>query len=447
MRLIKPPAHETCRRIVDLTEFNFLQAIHRDMSGTQTIPHQITNNNKTNSLATMGSDLLELRGTSGERWLIKKRVMVIGRGPDADIRLEATERPAIARLVSRAGRLLIEDLEGDLVFVDGVPARRAPLELGSVIRIGSVLLVVARQESANPMPIEDQVAATGDSNVLIHGKPGGLQEITARMLHQSSDRRGPFLSIDCSAVPPAMLERELFGEPSDESPAFGAITLARGGTLYLHEVLDLPRATQDRLVDELRRQSHGASPVRVVASTTRDVDRAIIADGLSIDLHAMLARSELSLRGLADRREEIAQVAQTVAQRQSNEAVVLSTDALEAMMLHDWPLNEQELESVMAGVLHADATRVELEHLRPEFNRLHERRRAQGRRRRRRADQDGDPRERVLEALRVHKGNVRRASKEAGYSRGHFYRLLDQFKIDPATFRRASGAAATHAIS
>ncbi len=201
--------------------------------------------------------------------------------------------------------------------------------------------------------------APRDVAVFVQGPSGSGKEVLARFLHSHSRRRqGPFVAVNCAAIPENMLEATLFGH---ERGAFtgadrarrGKFLEAAGGTLLLDEITEMPIELQPKLLRALQEQEvepiGAGSPVptniRVIATSNRDLKSAV-ADGLlREDLYYRLNVFPLRLPSLADRREDIPPLAARFATR---EGVQLSDDALSTLLAHDWPGNVRELENCIA---------------------------------------------------------------------------------------------------
>jgi two-component system nitrogen regulation response regulator NtrX len=210
------------------------------------------------------------------------------------------------------------------------------------------------------------VASTG-SRVLITGPSGGGKETVARLIHQGSKRAdGPFVVVNCSALPAERLELELFGTDSENAADLrvsGAFEMAHGGTLVLKEVADLPIPLQSRLARVLQEQSFtrdGGSTrvevdVRVLASTARVLHDEIAAGAFREELYHRLNVVALRVPPLSERREDIPEVANDLLQRVADAtglpARPIGEDTLAALQGHDWPGNVRQLRNVIERLL------------------------------------------------------------------------------------------------
>jgi len=210
-----------------------------------------------------------------------------------------------------------------------------------------------------------ETVAPTDSTVLIQGESGTGKEIIARYIHELSTRtEGPFLSINCGALPESLLESELFGHVKgsftgaikDKIGLFGAATK---GTFFLDEIGETTPATQVKLLRALQHRevipvgSTDAVPVdtRVVAATNRDLDEEIRTGNFRSDLYYRLNVISLHLPPLRQRQDDIPLLAEYFLQRaatQRNEPVKRLTDsAREALLGYAWPGNVRELENAL----------------------------------------------------------------------------------------------------
>ena len=244
-------------------------------------------------------------------------------------------------------------------------------ELGMVGRAPAMQEVYSRIEKVAPSP----------TTVLITGESGTGKELVARALHERSDRAdGPFIQVNCGAIPENLFEAELFGF---ERGAFtgavaskpGRFELADGGTLFLDEVGELPvdmqvkllRALQEGTIDRVGGIRPLTVDVRVVAATNVDLSQAVEAGAFRKDLYYRLNVIPIPLPPLRERREDIPLLAMHFLGRFNDRLgreTALDDDAIDALTRYDWPGNIRELENVMERtVLLADGDRIERDDL------------------------------------------------------------------------------------
>ena len=200
--------------------------------------------------------------------------------------------------------------------------------------------------------------APANSRILVSGPPGSGKELVARLIHDASHRAsGEFVAIAAAGMVPDRLESELFGESGDggRPHKIGVFERAHGGTLYLDEVGDMPRETQSRilrvLVEQRFRRVGGDQDVqvdvRVVSSTSRDLVAEIAAGRFREDLFHRLNVVPVRVPGLAERREDIAELVDYFIERIGDAHGLpkrrLAEDAVIALQVAEWPGNVRQL--------------------------------------------------------------------------------------------------------
>lgn len=209
----------------------------------------------------------------------------------------------------------------------------------------------------------EQVAPT-DANVLILGESGTGKEVIARNVHFMSNRKdGPFIPVNCGAIPGELLESELFGH---EKGAFtgavgsrkGRFELAEGGTLFLDEIGDMPlqmqvkmlRVLQERMFDRVGGNKSIKCNVRVVAATHRNLEEMVEKGDFREDLYYRLNVFPIDSPALRERKEDIPLLLQELVMRMENDAaqtVKFTENALKSLMEHKWSGNVRELSNLV----------------------------------------------------------------------------------------------------
>ena len=220
-------------------------------------------------------------------------------------------------------------------------------------------IVACSDAMLRQLEIADRVAPT-DATVLITGETGTGKELLARRIHARSRRaEGPFVAVNCAAVPPELIESELFGH---EKGAFtgahrarkGRFRQAQGGTLFLDEVGEMPhplqgkllRALQERVVDVIGADTPQAVDVRVVAATNQSLEARVAEGVFRQDLLYRLNAMEIHIPPLRDRPEDIEALAQHFLQAFSADGEgTLSRELLSEMQRRPWPGNVRQLEN------------------------------------------------------------------------------------------------------
>jgi DNA-binding NtrC family response regulator len=214
------------------------------------------------------------------------------------------------------------------------------------------------------LKLAEHVSPT-ESTVLIQGESGTGKEVVARYIHNLSNRvDGPFLSINCGALPENLLESELFGHVKGSFTGAvrdkqGLFAAARGGSFFLDEVGEMPPSLQVKLLRVLQEREAipvGATEpipvdVRIIAATNRDLEEEIRRGNFRSDLFYRLNVIAINLPPLRERRDDllllIESFLQSLAQESGAEAKALSSEALDAVMVYEWPGNVRELENAL----------------------------------------------------------------------------------------------------
>ncbi len=284
--------------------------------------------------------------------------------------------------------------------------------------------------------------------IALGGPSGSGKEVIARAVHALSGRTGPFVAVNCGALPDELVESELFGHKKgafsgalDDRP--GLVRAAHGGTLFLDEVGDLPLEAQPALLRVLQEKQvlpvGATTPVpvdlRVVSATHRSLE-ALSAQGLfRDDLRARLSGYQAELPALKARREDLGVIVAALLERLAPQRVFslqLGITAARALFAYDWPLNVRELEKALeAAVVLAGTGVIELEHFPPAVrNPTPVPRRVSD------DDELDDARKVELEGLlRQHAGNVSAVARAMGKARMQIQRWMARYGLDPRAFR------------
>ncbi|WJN57658.1 sigma-54-dependent response regulator transcription factor FleR [Pseudomonas sp. SO81] len=273
---------------------------------------------------------------------VERAVDAIRQGA-ADYLVKPFEPRTLLELVARhaLGRLPASDSDGPVACE---PASRQLLELAARV-------------------------AKSDSTVLISGESGTGKEVLARYIHQQSNRgNGPFIAINCAAIPDNMLEATLFGH---EKGAFtgaiaaqpGKFELADGGTILLDEISEMPlglqakllRVLQEREVERVGARKPINLDIRVLATTNRDLAGEVAAGRFREDLYYRLSVFPLAWRSLRERPADILPLAERLlgkhVKKMNHSAVQLSPQARAALVAHAWPGNVRELDNAIQRAL------------------------------------------------------------------------------------------------
>ncbi|MDT3737812.1 MAG: sigma 54-interacting transcriptional regulator [Denitratisoma sp.] len=358
--------------------------------------------------------------------------------PDA---VTATRRGVFSFLTKPFdGKDLLAQVEQALKFSGGTETVGVPEAWRSAI--------VTRSQRMEEVLRQAKLVAGSDASVLIFGESGSGKELLAQAIHLASVRsKGPFMAVNCAAIPEHLLESELFGHAKGAfSGAIyahrGLFQAAQGGTLFLDEIGDMPlalqakllRALQDRSVRPVGSTEMVPIDVRIISATHRDLSESIRVGAFRPDLYYRLNVVSLALPPLSERREDIpllcAHFVEQLAGRYSKPARTFAPDAMELLVNASWPGNVRQLlnvveqtvalstspvvpASLVQQALHDDNTMmVSLDEARRAFEHDY-----------------------LVRLLRATEGNVTQAARMAQRNRTEFYKLLQRHDLTPSLFK------------
>jgi two-component system nitrogen regulation response regulator NtrX len=234
--------------------------------------------------------------------------------------------------------------------------KREVKELKQLTPVATAL--VGRSSAINQLRVIVEKVAPTNSRILIVGPSGAGKELCARTLHAQSTRTdGPFVVINAAAITPERMEVELFGteQSNGASRKTGALEEAHGGTLFIDEIADMPRETQSKilrvLVDQTFLRVGGSTKVavdvRIVSSTSRNLEAEIASGKLREDLYHRLSVVPIRVPPLAERREDIPDLVDYFMDQISQSTGLpkrrIGEDAMAVLQSHDWPGNVRQL--------------------------------------------------------------------------------------------------------
>lgn len=290
--------------------------------------------------------------------------------------------------------------------------------------------------------------SASQSTVLLQGETGTGKELVARTIHDLSPRKeGPFVAVNCGALPDTLLESELFGYKAGaftgatkDKP--GRFARAKGGTLFLDEIgevspalqVRLLRVLQERVYEPLGSTRAEKADVRVIAATNRDLQERCREGGFREDLYYRINVVRIELPPLRRRQEDIPLLAAQFISRfnrtQGKAIGGLSSDALSLMMAHRWPGNVRELENVIErAFILCDTGRIGIQHLPETLTNCRAPTSAKGcdgGLRHARATLDAQA---IRSALERNGGNRLSAARELGIHRSTFFRKIRSLGI------------------
>ncbi len=329
-------------------------------------------------------EIVVVEGPSrGLRVPVRDGIAKVGTAEGNQLRLkDASVSRVHCELHVRAESVTLRDLGStNGTFVGDVRVRDADVPPGSLIRVGgsafrieagdapAFVALSARSEFGELLGDSIEMrgvyallerASPTDTTLLFSGETGTGKDVAARSVHHASKRaEGPFIPVDCGAIPENLIESELFGHIRGAFTGAignrkGAFEEATGGTLFLDEIGEMPLSMQPKLLRALESRTirrvgeTKAVPVdvRVIAATNRDLARAVNEGTFREDLYYRLAVVELSLPPLRARRDDIPMLAQRFFQRLNNSAdknAELPQEVLAQLRERPWPGNVREL--------------------------------------------------------------------------------------------------------
>jgi transcriptional regulator with GAF, ATPase, and Fis domain len=359
-------------------------------------------------------------------------------------------------------------------MVDGVRIARCALADGYLVEMGGTLFVYRDRAERDGDPGDRDLGAEAavpevfrtlspelerraaevtriaptPVSVLVLGETGTGKELVAEAIHAMSGRRGPFVPVNCGALPRTLIESELFGHRRGAfsgalEDRAGLARKADGGTLFLDEVAELSEESQVallRLLQEGEVRPIGSTDfvrvsVRVIAATHQDLEGRIADGRFRRDLYARLAGYEMMMPPLRERPEDIGSIIATLLLRfgatDQDEGLCFQPKAAFALFSYPYPMNVRELEQALrAAVALASRGEICLEHLPPAI-------RARARPvPRRLAPEDAALRARLVELLRQNDGNIMATSRALEKAPVQIRRWCRRFGIDLTEFRR-----------
>lgn len=334
-----------------------------------------------------GRARLDWSDDEGPHSVVIDRQVVLGSSPNADIVLSL---PTVSRLHAEielaSDGLRIRDLQSkNGTFVQGVRIESSHLAHMARLRLASCEVVVrylggARDvASTSPWPTDSFGALLGgshtmralyrtlakiadsDAPVLVHGETGAGKELAARAIHDASPRKNaPFMVVDCAALPETLLDAELFGHSRGAftgatGARAGALEAARGGTVFLDEIGELPKSVQPKLLRALEAKTirrlgenqHRPIDVRFIGATHRDLLSMVSAGEFREDLYFRLSVLMARVPPLRERIDDIEALARHFVHGTSEQ---LDAAVLEELRSRTWPGNVRELRNFLDRV-------------------------------------------------------------------------------------------------
>ncbi len=280
--------------------------------------------------------------------------------------------------------------------------------------------------------------APRDTSVLISGENGTGKELVARAIHEQSHRKDrPFVAVNCGAIPPNLVESELFGYEKGaftgaESRTEGKFELASGGTLFLDEIGDMPvdmqvkilRALQERKFYRVGGKTEVSVDIRVISATNQDLKKAIESGSFREDLYFRLAVVTVDVPPLRERGDDILEIAEHFLNRGASSRIHLSKVAKDCLLNYRWPGNIRELRNALEqAVILGDGNKITPADLPPEIGKV-----GRGKMIFRLKPIHEIEKYYILRVLEETDGNKAKAASILGISRETLYQKLKQYQ-------------------
>ncbi|MBS1159829.1 MAG: two-component system response regulator GlrR [Proteobacteria bacterium] len=370
-----------------------------------------------------------------------------GNIPDA---VDATSRGVFGYLTKPFdSQTLLEKIDQALqLSAPELPADAASSAAGNARAEEWLAGIVFRSSQMAELLAEARMVAASEASVLIRGESGTGKEVLAQAIHRASPRaKGPFIAINCGAIPEQLLESELFGHLKGSFTGAGAsrvglIQAANGGTLFLDEIGDMPLSLQVKLLRVLQERvvrpvgATHAEPVdvRLISATHRDLEAAMAQGQFREDLYYRLDVVSLNLPRLDERREDIpllaAHFVHLVAGKYGKPISGFAPDALEALATSTWPGNVRQLYNVVEQSCALTSTPLIPLSLVQRALRVPAMEALSYAEAKQRFERNY-----LVQLLKLTDGNVADAARIADRNRTEFYRLLQKYDLTPAMFR------------
>ena len=311
--------------------------------------------------------------------------------------------------------------------------------------------VVARSPKMQVLFQQIAQVADTDATICLFGETGTGKEVLARVIHCNSRRaRGPFIALNCAAIPDSLFESELFGHikgafTGASNSKRGLIQSANGGTLFLDEIGEVPlpmqvkllRAIQEREVKEVGADYSMKVDVRIIAASNKDLGEAVRLGTFRNDLYYRIQVVPLTIPPLRERRDDIPLLVQHFL-KQSNRRMNkdirgFTPGAMQKLMLYPWPGNVRELENTVEKAVVMSRQDMITPDLIPSV-----RPSAEGQLRPLTEAKEEFEKRYLKEVLQLTGGNISRAAQFAGRYRADFYKMLKKYGMHPANAKGKS---------
>lgn len=401
------------------------------------------------------------------RWSLEGQDRVLGRKPESrggialDDGRSSREHAALLFDKKTGNYSAIDQQSKNGTYVDGQKIEEVELRHGSVIRIGSSILVYSEAHVARGLSLAHResgvalkraiaeaaadLAAESELSILIHGPTGAGKEVMAQRIHAASKRSGALVAVNCATFARELIASELFGHT--EGAFSGAVRARTGlfaaaekGTLFLDEIAELPlelqatllRALEERKIRPVGSDTEIEVDVRLIAATHQSLEKLAKEGKFRADLLARLAGFVVELPPLRERREEILPLFRKFL---GDSKKIIAREAAEALLLAEWPKNVRELRHAAehAKLLSRDLEEIDLSALPKSVFTVEEPAPAQT------VSSDNLTKKDLEKLLQLHSGNISEICRETGKHRQQIYRLLTKFKLQVEDYRDDEG--------
>jgi two-component system response regulator GlrR len=293
-----------------------------------------------------------------------------------------------------------------------------------------------------------KLVAESDSTVLIRGESGTGKELLAIAIHKASSyRKGPFIPVNCTAIPETLLESELFGHVKGSFTGAvksyaGLFQSAHNGTLFLDEIGDMPlhiqvkllRVLQDRQIRPVGSSHPISVNVRIISATHKNLEEAIVDNTFREDLFYRLNVVSLRLPPLHERKEDIPLLAEhfvaTLTEKRDGQGKRFTPEAMKILVEAPWPGNVRQLYNVVENAVALATSSLISEDLLYDAIKQHQKKILPLGEARRQFEQQY-----LIQLLQTTQGNVSQAARLAQRNRTDFYKLLNRHHIVPALYK------------
>jgi sigma-54 dependent transcriptional regulator, acetoin dehydrogenase operon transcriptional activator AcoR len=374
-------------------------------------------------------------------------------------------------LVRDRGRWILADANSrNGTIVNGVVTQQTMLENGDWIAVGGTFMMFRELEMPSVPTRLDQRAdhdelgnlpdgfrtmspeyelvlmsllkiARSKGSIVLLGETGTGKEVLARAIHQMSERTGPLVAVNCGGIPSNLVESELFGHKAGAFSGAtgdrdGLLVASSRGTIFLDEIGELSAAAQTALLRAL--QEGEVRPIgsttarkvdlRVIAATNSDLPKLVKEKKFRADLWARLNGFTVRLPSLRDRKDDLGLLVRSLVPRYAlnPQDLSLTPQAAAALFRYDWPLNVRELEKALERASTLGGSRLEVPHLPPELTNPA----TAGR------QDDQELRQRLVELLTEHGGNVANVGRAMGKARQQIQKWCKRLGINPEDYRQ-----------